>query len=81
MSKAPVMINNYEYAEFSIDANQDGQNVVCIYNIDDETMNQLETGTVIKWNDEANQFLNDDGMIWNGYVYAVFNDFVMIVLY
>jgi hypothetical protein len=77
-NKKHIMIKNYDYAEWGLENNENGQNVLAIYGIDDKTLNKLEVGSEIKWDDKKNN--NFDSFIWNGKVYAMFSDFVLVYL-
>lgn len=85
----PILIENYDYVEFAQEPNVDNQTVLAIYGIDDDTLNDLSVGSPIQWNDkrqnELNQFEHgvdeQDSMIWNGEVYAFFQDYVVVYLY
>ena len=79
-NKKPIMIQNYDYAEWGLENNENGKNVLAIYGIDDETLNELEIGGDIKWED--NKYHKVFGSFtWNGKVYAMFSDFVLVYLY
>jgi hypothetical protein len=79
-NKKPIMIQNYDCAEFSLAPNIENKNVLAIYGIDDETLNKLEIGGDIKWED--NKYHKVFGSFtWNGKVYAMFSDFVLVYLY
>lgn len=80
-NKKPIIIKDYEYSEFAQDTNQDGQTVLAIYGVDDETLKQLEVGTVIEWHDEGDNLMGVNPMKWNGEIYATFEDFVIVWLY
>jgi len=80
MNKEPIMIKEYEYAEFSLEPNTNNQKVLAIYGIDNDTLEKLEVGSVIKWDDTKNNSIGDS-LIWNGEVYACFQDFVIVYLY
>ena len=80
-NKKPIIIKDYEYSEFAQDTNQDGQTVLAIYGVDDETLKQLEVGTVIEWHDEGDNLMGVNPMKWNGEIYATFEDFVIVYLY
>ena len=80
-NKKPIIIKHYEYSEFAQDTNQDGQTVLAIYGVDDETLKQLEVGTVIDWHDEGDNLMGVNPMKWNGEIYATFEDFVIVYLY
>jgi hypothetical protein len=79
----PIIISEYEYAEFSYDLNNDNQSVLAIHGIDHKTLSKLKNGSVIVWNDEKNYPKNNNmvGLDWNGEVYAIFSDFVIVYLY
>lgn len=89
MSKEPIIISDYDYVEFGKEHNKDNQVVLAIYGIDTETLNQLQVGSVIKWNDKRQNDLNEfehatgeqENLIWNGEVYEFFEDFVIVYLY
>ena len=73
------MIENYDYAEWVLENNENGQNVLAIYGIDDKTLNKLKVNSEVQWNDEKNNNLGS--LTWNGKVYAMFSDFVLVYLY
>jgi hypothetical protein len=78
-NKKPIMIENYDYAEWGLENNENGQNVLAIYGIDDKTLNKLKVNSEVQWNDEKNNNLGS--LTWNGKVYAMFSDFVLVYLY
>jgi hypothetical protein len=78
-NKKPIMIENYDYAEWVLENNENGQNVLAIYGIDDKTLNKLKVNSEVQWNDEKNNNLGS--LTWNGKVYAMFSDFVLVYLY
>jgi hypothetical protein len=78
----PVMINKYDYFVYSNNVNKDGQRVVAIYGVDPETLNNLYNEALIQLSDEANNIRPDmPSFIWNGEVYAMFEDFIIVYLY
>lgn len=88
-AKKPILIDNYDYAEFAKELNVQGKTVVTIYDVDSKVLSELYPGVVIQWDDEIQNANNSfyhgvdehDNLIWNGEVYACFEDFVVIVLY
>jgi hypothetical protein len=88
-SPKPIIIKDYDYAEFAKEPNNKGQTVVAIYDIDSDTLQDLMPGTVIQWDDTRQNALNEsehgvnqqNTLIWNGEVYACFEDFVIVYLY
>lgn len=77
----PVIIKDYEYSEFAFEPNTDGHNVIAIYGVDDETLKRLDVGTFIEWHDQGDNLMGVNPMKWNGEVYAMFQDFVIVWLY
>jgi hypothetical protein len=85
----PIIIKKYDYAEFAKELNNKGQTVLAIYDIDSATLQVLYPGTVIQWDDTRQNALNEsehgvnpqDTLIWNGEVFACFEDFVIVYLY
>jgi hypothetical protein len=75
-----IMIKNYDYAEWGLERNENGQNILAIYGIDDKTLNELKVGSEIKWDDNDNHKVFGS-LTWNGKVYAMFSDFVLVYLY
>lgn len=80
MSKV-ITIKDYEYSEFALTPNVDGQNVIAIYGVDDKTLNMLSVGDEVKWNDQGDLLTGLKPMVWNGQVYAFFQDYILIYLY
>lgn len=84
MNKEPIVIKDYDYVEFSLDRNIRQQVVLAIYGIDNDTLEKLEVGSVIKWDNERQDKLGgftNESLLWNGEVYAIFVDFVLVYLY
>jgi hypothetical protein len=84
MNKEPITIKDYDYVEFGLEHNKHGQTILAIYGIDNETLEQLQVGSVVKWDNERQDELNgfsDEPIVWNGEVYGFFTDFVLVYLY
>lgn len=85
----PIIIKDYDYAEFAQEPNANNQTVIAIYDIDSDTLAKLNPGTVIQWDDTKQNALNEsehgvnpqDTLLWNGEVFACFEDFVIVYLY
>jgi hypothetical protein len=84
MSNEIILIKDYDYVEFSKDKNIQGQTVLAIYGIEN-VIDDLEVGSTVQWDETRHNKLtyyeNENGLIWNGKVYAIFNDFVLIYLF
>jgi hypothetical protein len=83
-NKKAILIENYEFVEFSKEKNTDHKVVVAIYGVDIEE--NLNSGDVIRLVDKSmtEYLLNEydhDPLVWNGEVYAVFEDFIIVYLY
>ena len=89
MNKKPIMISNYDYVEFGKEHNKDNQVVLAIYGVDTETLNKLEVGSVIKWDDKRQNDIDEtehgtgkrESFVWSGEVYEFFEDFIIVYLY
>jgi hypothetical protein len=85
----PIMISDYDYVEYAQEPNINNHTILAIYGIDTDTLKELQIGSVIKWNDkkqnESNEFehgVNEqESFVWNGEVYAFFQDFIVVYLY
>jgi hypothetical protein len=84
-----VLIDKYDYVEYADGYDPEDKVVLAIYGIDDDTLNKLYAGTIIKWDDGRQNNVDEsehgvgqrESLIWNGEVYAVFQDFVIVYLY
>lgn len=75
-----ILIKKYDYVEYS--DNKNNQTVIAIYGVDSETLNKLQSGTVVIWDDgKQNATTQKEGLKWNGEVFAIFEDFVIVYLY
>lgn len=87
--KKPILIDTYDYVEYADGGyrRREDKLVIAIYGIDDDTLNKLDSGTTIKWDVRNKRFFGETdstkwkSQIWNGEVYAVFQDFVIVYLY
>jgi hypothetical protein len=84
-----IMISDYDFVEYAQEPNINNQTVIAIYGIDTDTLNDLEVGSFINWDDKRQNELNEsehgvneqESFVWNGEVYAFFQDYVVVYLY